>query len=71
MSKRCDICYRGSTKGASRSHSKTQTLKRQNINLQNRKVNGITLKICTSCLRTLAKKDAEIQAKIEAGKTVK
>ncbi|MCF7819840.1 MAG: 50S ribosomal protein L28 [Candidatus Pacebacteria bacterium] len=68
MGKRCDICYRKATKGASRSHSKTKTLKRQNINLQSRKVSGIALKICTSCLRTLAKKDAEIQAKAETKK---
>ncbi|MCD4693748.1 50S ribosomal protein L28 [bacterium] len=55
MSKRCDICGKGSTKGAKRSHSNVKTLKRQNRNLQPRKVNGVKLKICTKCLRTLAK----------------
>jgi ribosomal protein L28 len=57
MSKRCDLCKRGATKGASRSHSKIQTLKRQNINLQTKKVGDIKLKICIKCMRTLAKND--------------
>jgi len=49
------MCGRGSTKGASRSHSKIKTLKRQNINLQNRNVEGMSVKLCASCLRTLEK----------------
>jgi ribosomal protein L28 len=57
MPKRCDLCKRSATKGASRSHSKIQTLKRQNINLQTKKVGDIKLKICTSCMRTMAKND--------------
>jgi len=56
MAKKCDLCGRGSTKGAMRSHSKRQTLKRQNINLQPRQIGGIKVKLCTSCLRTMAKK---------------
>jgi len=70
MAKKCDMCGRGSTKGASRSHSKIKTLKRQNINLQSRKVEGVSVKLCTSCLRTItkpermkAKKEAAIAAK--------
>jgi len=57
MAKRCDLCKRGATKGASRSHSKIQTLKRQNINLQTKKVGDIKLKICIKCMRTLAKNE--------------
>ncbi len=63
MAKRCDLCRRSSTKGAKRSHSKIKTLKRQNINLQSRTVDGIKVKICTKCLRTVAKKEAEFEAK--------
>lgn len=60
MAKRCDLCGRGSTKGANRSHSNTKTLKRQNINLQPRKIaGGLRLKICTSCLRTLKKEEVK------------
>ncbi len=55
MSKRCDLCGRSATKGASRSHSKIKTLKRQHINLQAKTVDGIKVKLCTSCLRTLDK----------------
>ncbi|MBU0596890.1 50S ribosomal protein L28 [Patescibacteria group bacterium] len=52
MSKQCDICKRSSEKGASRSHSKVKTLKRQHINIQ--KVDD--KKVCTRCIRTAAKK---------------
>lgn len=57
MSKKCDVCGRSSTKGASRSHSNVKTLKRQNINLQNRTIMGIKAKICAKCLRTMAKNE--------------
>lgn len=66
MGKKCDICGRSSTKGASRSHSNIKTLKRQGINLQNRNIMGIKAKICTTCLRTMKKND-----KIEAEKKMK
>ncbi len=55
MARKCDICGRGSTKDAQRSHSNIKTLKRQYINLQTKKINGKKIKICTKCLRTLAK----------------
>ena len=55
MAKKCDICGRGSTKGASRSHSNIKTNKRQNINLQSKKINGKRVNICTKCIKTAAK----------------
>ncbi|MBN2854235.1 hypothetical protein JXK06_01735 [Patescibacteria group bacterium] len=55
MGKKCDLCQRVATKGASRSHSKIKTLKRQGINLQSKTIDGMKLKLCTSCLRTLDK----------------
>ncbi len=70
MAKKCDMCDRGATKGASRSHSKIKTLRRQNINLQTRKVDGLSLKICTSCLRTLTKPE-RMRAKKEAAMAAK
>jgi len=57
MSKQCDLCARAATRGATRSHSKVRTLKRQNINLQPRQVGGFKIKLCTSCLRTVNKKE--------------
>jgi ribosomal protein L28 len=59
MAKRCDACNRGATRDASRSHSNTKTLKRQHINLQTKRLDGRTVKICTSCIRTLAKISAK------------
>lgn len=55
MAKRCDICGRGSTRDASRSHSNIKTVRRQHINLQAKTVGGRRLKICTSCIKNLAK----------------
>jgi ribosomal protein L28 len=49
------MCGRVATKGASRSHSKIKTLKRQNINLQSKTIDGLKAKVCTSCLRTMVK----------------
>ncbi|MDD4332746.1 MAG: bL28 family ribosomal protein [Patescibacteria group bacterium] len=55
MGKKCDICGRGSKKGAQRSHSNIKTLKRQNINLQTKTVDGKKKKVCTKCIKTMAK----------------
>ncbi len=84
MSKKCDLCGRTATKGASRSHSKIKTLKRQNINLQSRTIGGVKLKVCITCLRTLNKpkrvkakrkpplKEGEVKAlKVKKAKTRK
>jgi ribosomal protein L28 len=53
MAKICDLCGRGSTKDASRSHSNIKTTKRQYINLQNKNFDGASMKVCTKCLKTL------------------
>ncbi|MBI5230113.1 MAG: 50S ribosomal protein L28 [Candidatus Magasanikbacteria bacterium] len=53
--RRCELCGRGSSRGASRSHSNIQTKRRVHINLQNKTVKGVSTKVCTRCLRTLAK----------------
>jgi ribosomal protein L28 len=55
MAKRCDLCGRGSKKGASRSHSNIKTIKRQHINLQTKKIDGKKMKVCTKCLKTMVK----------------
>lgn len=59
MAKTCDLCGRGTTRDASRSHSNVKTVKRQYINLQSKKIAGRKMKICTKCLKTLNKKTAE------------
>jgi ribosomal protein L28 len=55
MARQCELCGRGSSKDASRSHSNIKTIKRQYINLQTKKIGDKKYKVCTSCLRTLAK----------------
>jgi large subunit ribosomal protein L28 len=52
MAQRCSVCGRGATKGAQRSHSNRQTLKRQKINLQSKKIGERYEKVCASCLKT-------------------
>ncbi len=56
MARRCEICGRGSTKDAKRSHSNIKTIQRQHINLQTKRVGGKKIKICTKCIKTIAKK---------------
>ena len=53
MARKCDLCGRGSTKDASRSHSNIKTLRRQHINLQAKTINGTKLKVCTKCIKTM------------------
>ena len=55
MSKTCDLCGRGSTKDASRSHSNIKTIKRQYLNLQSKKIDGKKKKVCAKCIKTLSK----------------
>ncbi len=68
MARTCDLCGRGTTKDASRSHSNIKTLKRQYINLQTKRINGKKMRVCTKCLKTL-KKQKLAAAKIAAAKT--
>ena len=71
MSKRCDICGQGPTRGAKRSHSNRQTLKRQYLNLQSAKIDGKATKLCARCLKTSkkpAKAAAVAKAKVVAKK---
>ncbi len=55
MSKTCDLCGRGSTKDASRSHSNIKTIKKQYLNLQTKKIDGKRMKVCVKCIKTLSK----------------
>ncbi|MFH2063437.1 MAG: 50S ribosomal protein L28 [bacterium] len=55
MSRICDACGRGSNRANNRSHSNVATKKEQQANLQPRRIAGVKAKICTKCIRTLAK----------------
>ncbi|MFA5021651.1 MAG: bL28 family ribosomal protein [Patescibacteria group bacterium] len=51
----CAICARLPLKGHAVSHSNIKVIKRQKLNLQTKTICGKKLKVCTSCLKTLAK----------------
>ncbi len=55
MSRVCDICGRGSQVGNKVSHSQVKTLRKYMINLQVKKVDGKSRKVCTKCIKTMAK----------------
>jgi large subunit ribosomal protein L28 len=55
MATKCDVCGRGSKKDASRSHSNIKTTKRQNINLQTRRIDGKKMNVCNKCIKTMKK----------------
>lgn len=55
MAKICDICNRGKITGNSRSHSQIATKRTMGINLQSKRLGGVKMNICTSCLKTLNK----------------
>jgi large subunit ribosomal protein L28 len=62
MSKRCQLCGRGSKGGHRRSHSNVKTKRRFHINLQWRRLalrpgkEPIRMRACTRCLKTRAKR---------------
>jgi ribosomal protein L28 len=55
MSRRCEMCERKSLTGNNRSHAMNATKRKQHLNLQSRTVGDQKIKICTSCIKTLAK----------------
>ncbi len=55
MSRKCQVCGRGPKASISRSHSMIATKRTQSINLQNKKIDGKTVKLCTKCLKTINK----------------
>jgi ribosomal protein L28 len=55
MSKLCYVCERGAQTGHKVSHSNVKTLRKFSINLQAKKIDGAKRKVCTRCLKTMAK----------------
>ncbi|PIZ98910.1 MAG: 50S ribosomal protein L28 [Candidatus Komeilibacteria bacterium CG_4_10_14_0_2_um_filter_37_10] len=56
MSKVCEKCQRGTVSGQTKSHSNIKTKRVVMINLQSKIVDGVRQKLCTRCIKTLAKK---------------
>lgn len=65
MARICDRCGRGSNRGNSRSHSNIATKTQQFANLQMRRIGGVKMKVCTGCLKNMAK---TLRTKVGAGK---
>lgn len=51
----CDRCGRSPLKGNARSHSNIKTIRRQMLNLQTKRIDGVKLLICANCLKSLNK----------------
>ena len=64
MAKSCEICARNPLRGNSRSHSNIATTKWQKLNIQRKKVEGVSTLICTRCIKSLAKKKSKITCSI-------
>lgn len=56
MSRVCEITGRGPQSSVSRSHSKVQTRRRHEINLQTTRIGGKKVRIAARTLKTLKKK---------------
>lgn len=55
MARQCYNCKRGFLTSVSRSHSNIATKRRQNVNLQARRVEGDKVLICAACLKATKK----------------
>ena len=62
MSRKCSNCDRRYLASVSRSHSNIATKRRQNINLQPRRVDGKSVLVCASCIKA-SKKVAKVKTK--------
>ncbi len=56
MARQCNFCLRSSAKAVSRSHSNIGTLRRQRVNVQKKTIQGVSVAICTKCIKTVKKK---------------
>jgi len=55
MAKTCSICNRGTGTGFLKSHSQIKTKRSVKINLQTKKINGKSQKVCTQCIKKMSK----------------
>lgn len=55
MSRICDVCGRGANVANWRSHAMNATKRKQEVNLQNKRIDGKKIKMCTKCMKTLAR----------------
>jgi ribosomal protein L28 len=56
MSRICQTCGRSSNRANTRSHSNVATKRQQYANLQEKRIGGIKVKLCTRCIKTMGTK---------------
>ncbi len=62
MARQCSKCERGFLTSISRSHSHIATRRRQNVNLQVRRLDGDKVLVCAACIKA-SKKTKKASAK--------
>lgn len=60
MALRCNICERTRATGNLRSHSNIATKRSLLLNLQMKRIDGERVLICTSCLKTVKKREKAV-----------
>lgn len=58
MSRTCAQCGKGAVRANYVSHSNIKVPRRQKPNLQSITVDGVTSRVCSSCRRTISKRNA-------------
>lgn len=71
MAQICSACGRGTLSANTRSKSMVATKTRKAVNIQGRRIDGVRVKICTNCLKTLAKNPLKVTIKSEPVRQVK
>jgi ribosomal protein L28 len=66
----CDLCDRGTGVMQKQSHSQVKHKTHQKINVQVKRMDGGSLKLCSRCMKTINKVEKEIEEK-QTKKTTK
>lgn len=62
MAKVCEICGKKALTSNQRSHSNIASKRKMGVNLQNKKMGGQKMSVCTSCIKTYNKLHREAAA---------
>ncbi|MBI2477043.1 50S ribosomal protein L28 [Candidatus Uhrbacteria bacterium] len=60
MGKVCELCARKGLVGNNRSHSNIATKRRQEVNLQVKRIDGVRMRVCARCIRSRSKQQAAV-----------
>lgn len=59
----CDLCARGTGVMQKKSHSQVKHKTHQKINVQTKRMDGGSVRLCSKCLKTITLKEKEFLAK--------